>query len=71
MTGGFPVKKLNASRHEGQCSLRVTRYGGKGFEVIETESGPLASRSGLILERAGEGRCEERTMLAAMATTRT
>jgi len=67
------VKKLNASRHEGQCSLRVTRHGGKGFEVIETERGPIASRSGMILELAGEGRCEEGafSLSQAMASERT
>ena len=27
--------------------------------MIETERRPIAPRSGLILERAGEGRCEE------------
>ena len=48
----------------GDPLLGLTRAGEKGFKVIETERRPIAPRSGLILERAGEGRCEERTMLA-------
>ncbi len=55
----------------GDPLLGFTRDSEKGFEVIETERRPVAPRSGLILERAGDGRCEERTMLAAWATTRT
>ena len=35
-----------------------------GFEVIETERSPVMPTSGLILERAGESRREERTPLA-------
>jgi hypothetical protein len=54
----------------GNLLLGLTRDGGKGFEVIETERSPLAPRSGLILELAGEGRGEERTMLAAMQRER-
>ena len=44
--------------------LGVTRNSEKGLKVIETERGPIAPRAGLILEWAGEGRCEERTFLA-------
>ena len=54
----------------GNPPLRVTRDGDKGFEIIETERSPITPRPGLILERAGEGRCEERTMLAAMQRQR-
>jgi hypothetical protein len=42
------------------------RDGDKGFEVIETERSPIVPRPGLILEWAREGRCEERTILAAI-----
>jgi len=55
----------------GDPLLGLTRDGGKGLKFSEIKRSPVAPRSGLILERAGEGRCEERTMLAAMATTRT
>ena len=48
----------------GDPLLGITRDGDKGFEVIETERGPIAPRAGLILERPREGRCEERTLLA-------
>ena len=40
------------------------RHADKGLKVIETERGPIAPGAGLVLERAGEGRCEERTLLA-------
>ena len=36
----------------------------RGFEVIETERGPIAPRPRLILEWAGESRRKERTDLA-------
>ena len=48
----------------GNPLLGVTRDGDKGLKVIETERGPMAPCSGLILERPGEGRCEEWTLLA-------
>jgi hypothetical protein len=38
----------------GNPLLGVTRDAGKGLKVIETERSPIAPRSGLILERAGE-----------------
>ena len=48
----------------GNPLLRITRNGDKSLKVIQTERGPIASHFGLILERAGEGRGEERTLLA-------
>ena len=54
----------------GNPLLRLTRDGDKGLKVIKTERSPVAPRSGLILERAGEGRCEERTILAAILPDR-
>jgi hypothetical protein len=54
----------------GDPLLGLTRKADKGFEVIETERSPVAPRSGLILERPGEGRCEERTLLAAILPDR-
>ena len=54
----------------GDPLLGVAREGDKGFEVIETERCPIAPRSGLILERAREGRCEERTLLADILSNR-
>ncbi|MBY0247491.1 MAG: hypothetical protein K2Q17_07475 [Nitrospiraceae bacterium] len=48
----------------GNPLLGVTRDTDKGFEVIEIERSPVAPCSGLILERAGEGRCEEQIILA-------
>lgn len=34
------------------------------LEVIETERGLVAPGAGLILKQLGEGRCEERALLA-------
>jgi hypothetical protein len=48
----------------GNPILGVTRHGEQGLKVVETERSPVAPRPGLILERAGEGRREERTLLA-------
>ena len=48
----------------GDPLLVVTRDSEKRLKVIETERGPIAPRSGLVLEWAGEGRREERTFLA-------
>ena len=47
----------------GNPLLGVTRDGDKRLKVIQTERGSIASRPGLILEWAGEGRREERTFL--------
>ena len=41
-----------------------TRDGDQIFEVIETERSPITPHAGLILEWAGEGRREKRTLLA-------
>ena len=48
----------------GNPLMCLTRDSDKGFEVIETERSPVAPCAGLILERAREGRCEERSLLA-------
>jgi len=47
----------------GNPLLGLTRDVDKGFEVIETERSAIEPRSGLILERPREGRCEERFSL--------
>ena len=47
-----------------------TRDGDQIFEVIETERSPITPHAGLILEWAGEGRREERTLLAAILPDR-
>jgi len=44
--------------------LGITRDSEQGLKIIETERSAIAPRAGPILERAGEGRCEERTLLA-------
>ena len=54
----------------GNPLLGLTRKADKGLNVIEAEGGPIAPRSGLILERPTEGRCEERTILAAILPDR-
>ena len=54
----------------GNPLLGVTRDSDKGFKVIETELSPIAPRAGLVLERAREGRREERTFLAAILPDR-
>ena len=41
----------------------ITRDGDKRLKVIQTERSPVAPRAGLVLERSGEGRREERTLL--------
>ena len=70
-TGGFPWNRLNASRRERQSTpWRHARDVDKGFDVIETERGAITPRPGLILERPREGRCEERTLLAAILPDR-
>ena len=51
----------SVSRHP---LLSLTRDGEKRLKVIETERGAIAPFPRLILEWAGEGRCEERTFLA-------
>jgi len=48
----------------GDPFLGVICDGDKRLKVIETERSPIAPRSGLILERPGDGRCEERAILA-------
>src|SRR6267143_743326 len=48
----------------GNPLFGVTRDGDKRLKVIETERGPIAPHSGLILEWAREGRCEEQTLIA-------
>jgi hypothetical protein len=50
----------------GNPLLGLTCDGGKGLKVIETERSPIAPFTGLILKRTGEGRCEERTLLAGV-----
>jgi len=50
--------------------LSLTGHGEQCLKVIETERGPIAPRARLILERPGEGRCEERTVLAAILPDR-
>jgi hypothetical protein len=47
----------------GKPVLGLMRDGDTGLKVIETERGPIAPCAGLILERAGEGRRKERTLL--------
>ena len=39
----------------GHPVLGVTRDGDQGLKVVQIERSPIAPRSGLILERAGEG----------------
>ena len=48
----------------GDPLLGFTRYREKSLKVIETERGSIAPFPRLILEWAGEGCCEERTLLA-------
>ncbi len=50
----------------GHPFLGLTRNGEQRLKVIETERCSVAPCSGLSLERPGEGRCEERTFLAAV-----
>ena len=69
-TGGFPWNTLSASRLSGNPLLGVTGDGDKRFEVIETERGAIAPGAGLILERTGEGRREERALLAGVLPDR-
>ena len=40
------------------------------LEVVKTERSPVAPGAGLILERARESRCEERSLLAAILPDR-
>ena len=47
----------------GNPLLGLTRDDDKGLKFIETERYAIAPRPGLILERVGKGRCEERTIL--------
>ena len=54
----------------GNLVLRLADAGEKGLKVIETERSPITPRAGLILEWAGEGRREERTLLAAILPDR-
>ena len=54
----------------GDPLICLTRDSDKGFEVIETERSPVAPGPGLIFERPSEGRCEERTLLAAILPDR-
>jgi hypothetical protein len=41
------------------------------LQVVETERGAVAPGTGLILEWSGEGRCEERALLATCRAHRT
>ena len=54
----------------GDPLLGFTHNGEQGLEIIETERGPIAPFTGLIFERPREGRCEERTLLAAILLDR-
>ena len=42
----------------GDPLLGLVHNSDKGLKVIETEGSPIAPRAGLILEWAGEGRCD-------------
>lgn len=50
----------------GDPLLRFMGNGEEGLEVIQTERGAVAPGARLILEWAGEGRCEERSLLAVI-----
>ena len=63
MAGGFPFMPATFGDVSGDPLLGFARHVDKDFEVIETERGSVALGAGLILERPGEGRCEERTLL--------
>ena len=54
----------------GDPLLGTTLDGDKRLKVIETERSAIAPCAGLILEWAREGRCEERTILAAILPDR-
>ena len=43
--------------------MSLKRHVHQGLKVVETEGCPIAPRAGLVLERAGEGRREERAVL--------
>ena len=47
--GGFPFTCSTFEHVSGQPLLGLTRDGEKGLKVIQTERGPIAPRSGLIL----------------------
>ena len=42
----------------------------EGLEVVEIERGPVVPGAGLILERSGKGRREERAFLANVLSDR-
>ena len=42
----------------GDPLLGFVRDDEQGLKIIETEGSPIAPRAGLVLEWAGEGRCE-------------
>jgi hypothetical protein len=67
---GFPGKKLNASGVSGNPLVSLKRHVHQSLKVVETEGCPIAPRAGLVLERAGEGRREERSLLAAVLPDR-
>ena len=54
---GTPLEDMS-----GYPLLGLTGHVDKGFDVIETERSPVAPFPGLIFERAGEGRREERSL---------
>jgi hypothetical protein len=54
----------------GDPLLGLKCDGDKRLKVIETERGLIAPRPGLILEWAGEGRREDRTLLADVLPNR-
>ena len=59
------MKRLSASGHvSGDPLFRLKRDIHERLQVVETERGAVAPCTGLILEWAGEGRCEERSLLA-------
>lgn len=64
------MKQLSASRRERSPLLGLMRDGHKGSEVTDPERGPVAPHAGLIFERVGEGRREERTFLAEILPDR-
>ena len=54
----------------GDPLVSLKRHVHQGLKVVETEGRPIAPRAGLVLKRAGEGRREERTLLAAVLPDR-
>ena len=64
------MKQLSVSRRERSPLLGLTRDGHKGSEFTDLERGSIAPHAGLIFERVGEGRREERTFLAEILPDR-